>query len=642
MSEQVKDSVATAERVDVATEETAAPAEVRRATFDDLTRVLANMSEESAGEGQYFKAALGEIASFFASPYAALELTDRSQTLRVDEGGEGANGEFWKGILQDFIGETLSGAGRARYKMLQSRTMSVRAATLAAPLWDEAGQKIGCVVCATEVRDKADARFRLAQLERAAIFLALFRRRRQVAETEERAADGKPDADSVARVSGFRSRTELAYAITNGLRSRTDCDLVSLAAVRGNRVEILSISGADDVNEKSPGVKAMRAAMEEGLDAGMPVAWPQSREWLEQDVPRNHRLHRQWAEAAAGCNVATIPLETDGATVAILALRRPGGEPFNPEQIANLQQTCGTYAPALELVDRANRGLVAHAAAALCAQVGGAFKIKNAASTLIKAAIVALIAWIAIGTVPYEVAATTTLASRTRRQIAAPSSARLVATHVRAGDRVVAGQVLCRFDAEESKLEEARLEAELAVAVLEERRHLSENAAVEARLARARIDGLEASLAITRDAIERSIVRATMDGVILEGDLEARRGDVIPQGESLFEIASEKDWLLEVRIDERDVALLGDVPQGKFACRARPEESVAFSVARMRPAAETTDSKIVFVGEAEPAQLPIWMRAGMEGVATLDVGRRRVWWVAARRAIDWLEMNFWL
>ena len=63
---------------------------------------------------------------------------------------------------------------------------------------------------------------------------------------------------------------------------------------------------------------------------------------------------------------------------------------------------------------------------------------------------------------------------------------------------------------------------------------------------------------------------------------------------------------------------------------------------RIRPQAEIQGQLNVYVAEAEAALPFAWMRPGMEGVAKIEVGRRRVWWVVLHRATDYLRLKLWL
>ena len=50
----------------------------------------------------------------------------------------------------------------------------------------------------------------------------------------------------------------------------------------------------------------------------------------------------------------------------------------------------------------------------------------------------------------------------------------------------------------------------------------------------------------------------------------------------------------------------------------------------------------VYVAEAYITPDAEWMRPGMEGVARIEVGPRRVWWITLHKCIDYLRLNYWL
>jgi len=113
-------------------------------------------------------------------------------------------------------------------------------------------------------------------------------------------------------------------------------------------------------------------------------------------------------------------------------------------------------------------------------------------------------------------------------------------------------------------------------------------------------------------------------------------------GDPLFAVAALDGWMLELRIGEADVGDVRAELVGRFAPLARPEQPQSFSISRIRPQAEIQGQLNVYVAEAEAALPFAWMRPGMEGVAKIEVGRRRVWWVVLHRATDYLRLKLWL
>lgn len=62
----------------------------------------------------------------------------------------------------------------------------------------------------------------------------------------------------------------------------------------------------------------------------------------------------------------------------------------------------------------------------------------------------------------------------------------------------------------------------------------------------------------------------------------------------------------------------------------------------IEPEAEVVDGENVFRVRVELDEQPAWLRAGVEGVAKIDVGRRRYAWMWTRDAVDWVRMKLWL
>ena len=133
-----------------------------------------------------------------------------------------------------------------------------------------------------------------------------------------------------------------------------------------------------------------------------------------------------------------------------------------------------------------------------------------------------------------------------------------------------------------------------------------------------------------------------MTGVIISGDLRKLVGSVLAQGTPLFEIAPLDRWQLELAVPQN---VSGDVQvglTGHFASNARPEVTQPFKLARVRPSSEIRNAENVYVAEANVVVNSEWMRPGMEGVAKVRIGQRKVWWITLHRVLDYLRLNFWL
>ena len=118
---------------------------------------------------------------------------------------------------------------------------------------------------------------------------------------------------------------------------------------------------------------------------------------------------------------------------------------------------------------------------------------------------------------------------------------------------------------------------------------------------------------------------------------------MVDLGEPMFEIAPMRDLVAVVRVDEADFNQLDpeNLPVGELATRSQPEQRIPIRGERLMPMAtpvEATNAFELRCAVDEPAE---WMRPGMEGLAKLEVGERRIWWIATHKVVDTVRLWVW-
>ena len=262
-------------------------------------------------------------------------------------------------------------------------------------------------------------------------------------------------------------------------------------------------------------------------------------------------------------------------------------------------------------------------------------KIAAAAATL-------FVLWFCFGSITYNVTVPCEISANDVRFFSAPFQGTIREAHVEVGDDVRAGQLLYKMDTTELELQRSRLESEAAVARIEVSQALAAEEVEQAALANATLRVIHARLAVVRHQIEQAQVRAPTAGRIMEGELPKRVGEMVPLGESLLRFAPNQDWSIELFVPEKEVLHLREGFQGRFATLARPDDTVECHLARIEPASVTKDGNNIYIARADVAGNPEWMRVGMEGVATIDGGKKRVCWVALHRVWNFVRLHFWL
>ncbi len=600
---------------------------------------IAHLARTTTARPRYMAEVLRLVAKFYKAPYATVHLRYASEVIHDDCHTGPTDPRFWKTNLQEFLTESLA-ESRSRAKVLKAKRGKIRVAFLSAPVFDPSGPAIGAMALVVTPIEEAEVATCLARLEgfcRLASACAEF-----LGGREAGPPGSKASVQAQARAAQCGTTAELAFTITNELRNKLGCEQVALGMVRRNRVKILSISGLDEVKKQSPGVVSLLGAMEECHDVAAPIVFQRDGGFVGEGTSASYRMHKQWHGAAKGATVASIPLRSGERTVAILSIRQRSQESFTHESIEQLRSKVEPFAPALILTHRANRTMAQHVFDT-CHETLQAARAPGHIGRKVAAAVVLIAGcWFTFGSMDYELGVPAVVTAAEIRHISSPFDGALTTAHVVEGDHVARGDILCELDHRTLDQEKAQLLAELAMLERVMDKARAEASPFEVKLALAKQELVDAQLDIVTRRIEQATITSPIDGVVVAGDLRKMIGGIVARGYPLFEVAPLDRWTLELQVPEASSEELNAQLSGTFASYARPEDVREFSISRVLASARIHDTKNVYVAEADIDARGDWMRPGMEGVAKINMGAHKVWWIALHRVIDYLRINLWI
>jgi multidrug resistance efflux pump len=206
-----------------------------------------------------------------------------------------------------------------------------------------------------------------------------------------------------------------------------------------------------------------------------------------------------------------------------------------------------------------------------------------------------------------------------------------------------------------------KLEKDGVASVQERERAMQDLAAKEGELSQARADlkvllagsvpaeiakkeaeirAIKAELDFTQQQIERTLVRADSDGVVITRKPRDRLRDHVEQGEIVLEIARMDVMRVEVMVEERDFDVLAVGAPLRLKVAAYPTTSFQGKVARVAQQAQPFEDRNVIVAEAEVTNPDLLLRPNMTGWAEIDGEDRPVLWLLVRRIVRWVRIRF--
>lgn len=606
-----------------------------------LHQDLRQLAAESHAPHTFLSHAVRRMAAYFRTPFIALTADFGAESIE-EAWHQGANDpSFWRSVIERHLTDTMA-FGRSSCKLLGAQKSDGQIALLGAPLRDEACRVIGAVSMVAEECDRQQVPGQLAVLESVVGFMSLCVQ--GIGKVAGKAAMGKNSGiDEVLAVLKEHQRPEeIAFAVTNRLRGKLACDQVALGIPVGHQIRVISVSGLDEVNHRSPGVRFVRSAMEECYDLGRAIICPGYHAWAKSSEGTGHRLHWQWSQHAGSDSVASFPISDQNRITAVVSLRRKPDRPLTEAEIRESQAMLSHLAPAIALTRLAKRNLFHHARDSAWA-TWRKWTARTARRWQIFGGCTALaLGWVAFGSMEYRLTVPCVIQAKETRHITAPFEGVIREQRAIAGDIVEAGRVLCLLDNRQLLLQKRSLETQWKVLAKQKDEALAKDEVAGGNIISAQQDEVRAQLDLVQWQLDYTEIRAPIDGVVLTGDLRKKLGSPVTAGQPLFEIAPQGKVLLELAIPEEEIDEIEGRPTGLFATNAAPEVAQGFRVSTIRPSATTQSNRTVFVCEAELDEPRAWFRSGMEGVARVSVGQRRIWWVLLHNMIDYIRIKAWV
>ncbi len=364
-----------------------------------------------------------------------------------------------------------------------------------------------------------------------------------------------------------------AAAVVNQLVLALPCERVSLGLYIGGRLRMVAISGAADVREKHNAVGRITAAMTEALDQRLAIVHP-----LPSGAsPAITLAHQELSQSNGHAAIYTVPVATRHEMLGALLFERRDG--FDSHALEAAKDAAMFAGPMLALKQRADDGMGQRVAQvfrpALRRPFGGA---RMSVATVVVAASLLGATVLALLPATHRVVAPARVEGAVQQVIAAPVDGFVGTVAVRPGEMVKAGQVLMSLDMRELELERDKWAAETSQLDKQYREALSKDEASPIVIARAKLEQAQSQYDLAVRQLERSTLRAPMDGVVLSGDFTQAVGMPLKRGQELMTIAPDKGWRIVAEVEEQDVAALreGQQAQVLFAGHERARGRCSF------------------------------------------------------------------
>ena len=265
---------------------------------------------------------------------------------------------------------------------------------------------------------------------------------------------------------------------------------------------------------------------------------------------------------------------------------------------------------------------------------------KRRRAALVAGAVAAVLFLIAFP-LPLRVDGTAVVAPARAAHVGAGVEGVVKQVNVREGEVVKQGTVLASLEDWEyrSALAAAKAKYETAVSLMD--RALANNDGTEAGIQRAQADYWQSEVARAEQALNQTLLRSPLDGVVATQQIENMVGRKLKFGDTFAEIVDNSHVLVDVRVDENDIALLRQGEKASIKLDGYPTRTFHGEVTVISPKAELQGDERVFYARVSVPSPDGALLAGMQGRGKVSTGWRPAGVVIFRRAALWTWGKLW-
>jgi len=526
-----------------------------------------------------------------------------------------------------------------RKAVIQTRTNKIEETgepldTLACPLFLN-GKLLGCIAIEITTRSRLMQQEALKQIQFGANWLeAIIKMHASSVKTKKKLINLVKLISTGLEDDQFKVA---ATSVTNELAELFSCHRVSLGFSPYKRLRIEAISHSSNINPDSNIIRAIHDAMRESLDQGASIVYPAE----SDDAITINRFHKKLAEKQQGSSICSVPLAKNTKAVGALLFERSLKKPFDRDTVKQCEQISLLLGPVLEIRRHDEQSLILKITDSLRSLSRKLFGLQHMAFKVASCLFVFLLLWLCLAGTTFRISANSVLEAKVRRMIIAPQQGYIAEAHARAGDFVHEGDLLATLEGKELRFEKQKWQSQLAQLVKEYRKALAGLDRSELAILNAKQTQAQAQLRLVEQQLERTILVAPFSGLVVKGDLSQELGSPVERGQVLYEVAPTNEYRVVLKIDDRDIGWINIEQKGKLKLSGIPDKSFNITIDRLTPVSSSEEGRNYFRIEAIMDSHSDLMRPGMEGIAKIDIDRKKMVWVWTRRFIEWLRLFAW-
>lgn len=439
---------------------------------------------------------------------------------------------------------------------------------------------------------------------------------------------------------------ETAISLVNILATQLQAVRVSLGLQTSKGIKLTAVSFSANFDSRTEAMQTIVNAMDEAADQRVDIHCLSSATKPAQALPTTNtqgtieRCHEHLLQLHKLTALHTFLLRNNDRIIGVITIEEGAQNPFTPEQYQFLHLAVPAISDLLALKCKNAAGITQNIKALMLQKLNLWFGARQVRGKIIGATALIFLC-VLFFPANYWITNDASLQSINKYLLVAPQEGYLSIIKARPGDLVKRGDLLAQLNDDALRLERRKLASQMAQSQQEYDNALASANRALAAIANEKVDQANIQLRLIEQQLERTQLVAPTDGIIISDDISSSLGAPVKQGQVLFEIAAEQGYLVQLLVDERDIAALQVGQTGHIKLTSLPTELFAFTLKAITPISEVRNGRNFFRVEANLHSDSTILRPGMTGPGKILAGRHSLGWIWFHDIWYWLRLKLW-
>jgi RND family efflux transporter MFP subunit len=433
----------------------------------------------------------------------------------------------------------------------------------------------------------------------------------------------------------------MLQTIVNAPQAVIPYERAAIALEQRGRFKLSAVTGLTQVNADSPEIAPLNDILQWAALSEEVIHVRQVGEEVDAEREETRAKFARYFSESGRRAFYSMPLSDDTGRVGVLCLESDDPDFLSPAHIEILEVLAGQATVALRNAQMYKEVPFISVLEPVLERKRKFMAMEKRRRTLILTAAAAAVIFLGIFPLPLRVDGNAVVAPARRLQVQPEIEGVIGKVYVREGQAVSRGEVLAEMDPWDYRSALAEAEAKYQTAVLQVNHSLAGNDTGEAGVQRVQADYWKTEVERAKELLDRTELRAPMDGVVSTPHVENFAGRRLQHGESFVEIMDTSQAIVDVAVDDVDAGLVRPGLNAVTKLNSYATKTFRGKVAVVSPKGEMQHEDRVFFARVALENPNGTIRAGMEGRGKVTVGWYPAGYVLFRRPVLWAYSRLW-